>query len=214
VGADRLWSPSASTADAEAGVTDPTRLPRWAQQEFEVFYRTTAYRMVGLSRMLASGDQWAAEDVMHAAYRRAAERWAPELHHLQQQQRIRWMRTCITYVISEGRHATAMFSKHAPRLHEPDLSRAPDPEASALATLAADAFWKIFKEMPTQEKVISFLVWVEGYSPVEAARLLCKRESTVRGTLKRARDRLIKDVGPQTNFERRYGRDPEGGAAS
>jgi hypothetical protein len=134
-------------------VTGPAGLPRWAQQEFEEFYRATAYRMLGLSLMLASGDRWAAEDAMDEAYGRAVKRWVSELHNLRHQQRVQWVRTCITYVISEGRHAVAMFDKHASKLYEPDLSQTPDPEASALATIAVDSICKIFlKEMPTQEK--------------------------------------------------------------
>lgn len=193
-------------------MTDSAGLPRWAQREFEEFYRATTYRMLGLSLMLSSGDRWAAEDAMHEAYGRAVKRWISELHNLRHQQRVQWVRTCITYVISERRHAVAMFDKYAPKLYEPDHSHELDPEAAALATLAVDSFCKIFiKEMPTQEKLVTFLVWVEGYSAAEAAQVLHKPESTIRGTLKRARDRLIKDVGTQTNFKRRCERDPEEG---
>jgi hypothetical protein len=63
-------------------VTDPVGLPRWAQQEFDEFYRATAYRMLGLSLMLTSGDRLelarAGMATKATALRRhpAAKRWA------------------------------------------------------------------------------------------------------------------------------------------
>ena len=60
--------------------------------------------------------------------------------------------------------------------------------------------------MPTTEKVVSMLVWGEGFSEAQVAEILDMPSSTVRGALKRARDRLIAlGVPAQLSFEAKYG---------
>lgn len=189
-------------------MTDP--VPEWARQQFEDFYLQTFDRMLAYAKMLtASLRRRAAEDLMQDAYVQALRCWERVLGGLQQPQRIAWMRTTLARLAgNEGKHEWR-FQAWAARLYQPDFSEASGPEAAALAALTWQECWQAMRAMPQIEVKVIVLCLFDGYSRVDAAEILGVPESTVRGALKRARDRLAERVGSQLDFERRYGKGKE-----
>ena len=169
-------------------MTEP--LPDWAVSEFAEFHASTVHKMIARARVLT--DRHSAQDLVQDAYVLAARRWVSTLRNLDTGRRLRWMRTCIARLASDRRRSDRQFQDKAGRLYEPDVSRAPDPEDAALASVSAEACWRAIREMSMTTRIICVLVWVDGYSAAEVAGILGMSDSAVRGAIKRARDTLLR----------------------
>jgi RNA polymerase sigma factor (sigma-70 family) len=186
-------------------MTDP--VPDWVREQFEGFYLETFDRVLARARMLTGGGaRRSAEDLMHDAYMQALRHWEPVLGGLAHPQRIIWMRTTMARLAARENTREQQFQDCAALLYQPDFSEASRPDAAALAALNWQQCWRGIQAMPEIEKNVSILCFLDGYSRVQAAEILGMPESTVRGALKRARDGLAEQLGPQLDFEPRYGR--------
>ncbi len=69
----------------------------------------------------------------------------------------------------------------------------PPPDAETSRVLSA------VMELPDQYKTVVYLFYYEGYSGAEIARILQKKETTVRSLLHRARKMLSKSLGSESD---------------
>lgn len=186
-------------------MTDP--VPEWVRQQFAEFYLQTFDRVLARAGMLAAGAaRRSAEDLMQDTYVQAFRHWEPVLAGLAPPQRIIWMRTTMARLAAKEHAHEQRFQACAALLYQPDFSEASGPDAAALAALTWRECWQGIQAMPEIEKNVSVLCFLDGYSRVQAAEILGMPESTVRGALKRARDCLAERLGPQLDFEPRYGK--------
>lgn len=62
-------------------------------------------------------------------------------------------------------------------------------------------FWEAVKQLPQTQSEVIHLFYQEGYSTAEIAKLLSRRESTVRSDLKRGREKLRTILKEAYDFE-------------
>lgn len=179
-------------------------LASWAQRECTQFYDETWRSVLGHAKSLISSSN-AAEDLMYDTYVLAMVWWEDLLCKMSPEQRMRWMRTTLQRLAIEKYRNIEIFKKYAPKLYEPDRSRAPDPEDAALAAVTADQCLKTIRTMSPTEQAVSRLRWEDGYSTAQIAEILDMNINTVRGVLKTVRDKLLGQVGSALTFEPKYG---------
>jgi len=116
-----------------------------------------------------------AEDFMHPAYVGALANWVSVLHGLMFAQRVSWMLTTITRMAARKWRRDETFDDITPKLYAPDWSRAPDPEAAALAGLPAEICLDVIRAMPDLDKSICIRCWATDIEPSRSARCWLSR---------------------------------------
>jgi RNA polymerase sigma-70 factor (ECF subfamily) len=152
------------------------------------------------------GDRPAAEDLVQEVFHAAVRSWG-KIRPLPPDQQRAWLFAVL-------RNKFADHNRSCQRL-EPvgDLpgsdSAADDVDRVALSRIVVERCWKVIKKMPPVRHRVAILRWGENWTPKEIAAALGMTQSTVRGHLKRARDQLAAEVGPDLLVVDEFDQDPD-----
>jgi RNA polymerase sigma-70 factor (ECF subfamily) len=147
-------------------------------------YQRHVGRMVGLARLL-TGDQFAAEDIAHDAFIRAASR----LGAMRDPERFEAyaLRAVVNLCRSRGRHHS---------VERAWLRRArPAEDARPPATEERDAVWAAVLALPQRQREAVVLRFYEDLSEERVAQLLACSQKAVNGLIDRAKPALRAALG-------------------
>jgi RNA polymerase sigma-70 factor (ECF subfamily) len=163
--------------------------------DFDVFYARTVRPMISWTRPLMPRQGPAsAEDLVQEAFAAAWKNWRL-VRTLHEAQRVKWMHTTLIRLSAAIWERQKQWRDIAPLLSDSDRAQAPEPEDAAMAAVSAAVCLRVLTSMTPIERHVSVLCWVLGYNGAEVARLLEENEATIRGAKKRARDKLLSQVG-------------------
>ena len=155
-------------------------------EPFAEFYRREYLAVVGLAYAI-TGDRTVAEDITQDAFIAAHKRWdrigrydAPGA----------WIRRVATNGAISRRRRVRSESKALGRVAE-NLQRVKTAELSAETT----ELWEAVRELPKRQAQTIALMYLEGYTVPEVARILGCRTTTAKTHLKRAKQKLSHRLG-------------------
>jgi RNA polymerase sigma-70 factor, ECF subfamily len=167
--------------------------------ELAACYAACARSLAGHAWVLTRGDRVLADDLVQAAFEKAARDWAT-VRRLAEPQRQKWLRTTLTNIAVSGFRREVAWRERLPRI-EAQYRQAPvDLPAQAFSSITLARCWQIIKEMPEQQHAVAVLRWQQGMKQAEIAAALGITEKTVSVHLTRARRRLIAQLGPDYPF--------------
>jgi RNA polymerase sigma factor (sigma-70 family) len=173
---------SGGTEGSAATVVDvPSSADRTRLSEL---YERHVGRMVGLARLL-TGDQFAAEDIAHDAFIRAASR----LGAMRDPERfeVYALHAVVNLCRSRGRH-DSVERAWLRRAQSPEGERPP-------ATEERDAVWAAVLTLPQRQREAVVLRFYEDLSEERVAQLLACSQKAVNGLIDRAKPTLRAALG-------------------
>ncbi|WUI03908.1 RNA polymerase sigma factor [Spirillospora sp. NBC_00431] len=162
-------------------------------------FRAESPRLFAFACALTQGDRIRADDLVQQSFQAAALAWS-ELCTRDGNGKRAWLyRVLRNKEIDEWRVNRRLCSEND--LEDgSDLGEVPDPSAQVLDLIAMQRCLALIAAMPPVRHRVAFLRWIEEWSVAEIAEQLAIDQSTVRGHLKKARDELLTDIGPQVSF--------------
>ncbi|WP_165495100.1 RNA polymerase sigma factor [Actinomadura roseirufa] len=140
-----------------------------------------------------------ADDLVQATFQDAVLAWEEKLSCWTGERRRKWLFQVLrNKAIDQWRKDRHVCS--ASELIEGTAASFQDTSHRALSNIALRRCWSVIKLMPPVRQRVAFLRWGEDWKPREIAALLGISQDTVRAHLKRARDALAVQVGPQVPF--------------
>jgi RNA polymerase sigma-70 factor (ECF subfamily) len=139
------------------------------------------------------GDRGAAEDLVQEVFHAAVRSWGAIRERSVDEQRA-WLFAVLRNKFVDHSRARQRLE---PAGDLPGVDHAADDvDQVALANIVIERCWKVIKRMPPVRHRVAVLRWGEGWTVKEIGAGLGMTASTVRGHLKRARDQLAAEVGP------------------
>jgi RNA polymerase sigma-70 factor (ECF subfamily) len=151
------------------------------------------------SRTLPFISETDVEDLVQVTFQAAAVEWEKTLSSLDQDCRNKWLRRVLrNKAIDQWRSPT---SRQLP-LEQVERTAGPGQETwrAALSLIILRRCWEAIAKMPSMRQQVAFLRWGEEWTCAEIAEWLGIMPATVRSHLKRARDQLAIEIGPDIPF--------------
>ena len=167
--------------------------------ELAACFKTHARELFGYACFLARGDRALAQDLVQAAFEAAGRAWCT-LRCLSDDQRRGWLRTTVANIAVSGFRREAAFRDRLPRIEARYRGLPADTAAQAFSSIALERCWQIIKDMPERQHAVAVLRWQQDMKEGEIAAALGMAEKTVSAHLRRARLRLIAQLGPDYPF--------------
>jgi len=152
------------------------------------------------------GDRPAAEDLVQEVFHAAVRSWG-KIRQLPPDQQRAWLFAVLRNKFADHNRACQRLEPVGD-LPGPDRA-ADDVDRAALSRIVVERCWKVIKKMPPVRHRVAVLHWGENWTPKEIAAALGMAQSTVRGHLKRARDQLAAEVGPDLLVVDEFDQDPD-----
>ena len=168
-------------------------------EELAACFKTHARELFGYACFLARGDRALAQDLVQAAFEAAGRAWCT-LRCLSDDQRRGWLRTTLANIAVSGFRREAAFRDRLPRIEARYREIPADTEAQAFSSIALERCWQIIKDMPERQHAVAVLRWQQDMKEGEIAAALGMAEKTVSAHLRRARLRLIAQLGRDYPF--------------
>jgi len=168
-------------------------------KELEACFVAQAGDLFGYACAVARGDRALADDLVQATFEAAGRAWRI-VQYLAEEQRRSWLRTTLTYIAVNGFRREAAFRDRLPRIEERYRTTQADPAEQAFSSIVLDRCWQIIQGMPARQHTVALLRWYLGMKEGEIAAVLGIAENTVSTHLRRARRKLIAQLGPDYPF--------------
>ena len=132
---------------------------------------------------------------MQAAFEAAGRAWW-SVRCLAEDQRRGWLRATLANIAVSGFRREAAFRDRLPRIEARYRKIPADTPAQAFSSMALQRCWQIIQEMPERQHAVALLRWQQDMKENEIAAALGIAEKTVSAHLRRARRKLIAQLGP------------------
>jgi RNA polymerase sigma-70 factor, ECF subfamily len=140
-----------------------------------------------------------AEDLVQLTFQVAALNWEYCLSQLAEESRRKWLYRVLRNKAIDRWRADEHI-RLLPEVAEAPVAADQDTSRQALSRIALRKCWAAIRHMPPVRQRVAFLRWGEDWKPKEIAALLGVSQDTVRAHLKRARDELVVQIGPEVPF--------------
>jgi RNA polymerase sigma-70 factor (ECF subfamily) len=175
------------------------RIPAEAADAVEGLYLAEAPGLFGYALTLPGVGRQDAEDLVQMTFQAAAVAWERQLEALGEESRRKWL-----YCVLRNKAVDQWRSGAARTLSLESADNVPGPLRDicdqALNSVLLDRCWDRIARMPQARQRVAFLKWGEDWSTADIAAVLGITQATVRTHLKRARDELAEEVGPDVFF--------------
>lgn len=170
-----------------------------AADAVKLLFLTEAERLFGYACTLPGVSHSDAEDLVQVTFYAAAVEWERRLSGFDDESRRKWLhRVLRNKAIDQWRSAA---SRSLPlESIEASPTELRETHHEALCSIALQRCWDRIARMPTMRQRVAFLRWGEDLSCADIADLLGIAPSTVHAHLKRARDELSEEIGPEVPF--------------
>ena len=168
-------------------------------EELAACFAADARDLFGYACVVTRGDRALAEDLVQAAFEVAGRAWW-SLRSLDQDQRRGWLRATLANIAVSGFRREAAFRDRLPRIEARYRKTPADTPAQAFSTMALRRCWQIIAGMPDRQHAVALLRWQQDMKENEIADALGIAEKTVSVHLRRARRKLIAQLGPDYPF--------------
>lgn len=175
------------------------KLPPHHADELAACFAAHARELFGYACVLARGDRALAEELVQAAFEAAGLAWQV-LRRLAEEQRRSWLRSTLANIAASGFRREAAFRDRLPRIEVRYRKTQADPLDEAFSSIMLERCWRIIQGMPERQHAVAVLRWQLDMKEAEIAALLGVAEKTVSTHLRRARRRLIAQLGPDNPF--------------
>jgi RNA polymerase sigma-70 factor (ECF subfamily) len=186
-------------------VGDEKISPRDAE-ELAACFTAHARDLFGYACVLARWDRALADDLVQATFEAAGRAWW-SLRCLAENQRRGWLRATLANIMVSGFRRDAALRDRLPRIEVRYRKTEADTPAEAFSSMTLQRCWKIIEGMPERQHAVALLRWQQDMKESEIAAALGIAEKTVGAHLRRARCKLIAQLGPDYPFA---SDDPEG----
>ena len=157
--------------------------------------------LFGRACVLARGDRALAEDLVQATFEAAGRTW-PTLRGLAEEQLRSWLWSTLATIAAGAFRHEAAFRDRLPRVEVRYRKTQVDPPELAFPAIVLERCWRIIQEMPPRQHTVAMLRWQLDMKEAEIAALLGVAEKTVSAQLRRARRKLITQLGADHPFTR------------
>jgi RNA polymerase sigma-70 factor, ECF subfamily len=189
-------------------VSDERITPHHAD-ELSRCFKAHARELFGYACALARGDRTAAEELVQATFEAAGRAWQA-VRGLAEEQRRDWLRSTLDHIAASGFGHEAAFRDRMPHIEARHGKTPAERGEQAFSSTALERCWRIIREMPEPQYVVSLLRWQLDMKEAEIAAVLGVAEKAVSAQLDRARHKLIGQLGPDHPVNRD---DPEGASS-
>jgi RNA polymerase sigma-70 factor, ECF subfamily len=183
---------------AEARVGDGQISARDAE-ELAACFTAHARHLFGYACVVSRGDRALAEDLVQAAFEAAGRAWW-SLRCLAEDQRRGWLRATLANIAVSGYRRDAAFRERLARIEARYRKSPADTLAQAFCSMTLQRCWQIIQDMPDRQHAVALLRWQQDMKESEIAAALGIAEKTVSTHLRRARRKLITELGPDYPF--------------
>ncbi len=163
-------------------------------EELAACFTVHARDLFGYARVVTRGDRALAEDLVQAAFEAAGRAWW-SLRCLAEDQRRGWLRATLANMAVSGFRREAAFSDRLARIEARYREIPADTAAQAFSSMALQRCWQIIADMPERQHAVALLRWQQDMKENEIADTLGIAEKTVSVHLRRARRKLIAQLG-------------------
>ena len=163
-------------------------------EELAACFAAHASDLFGYARVVTRGDRALAEDLVQAAFEAAGRAWW-SLRCLAEDQRRGWLRATLVNIAVSGFRREAAFRDRLPRIEAQYRKIPADTPAQAFCAMALQRCWQIIQQMPERQHAVALLRWQQDMKENEIAAALGIAEKTVSVHLRRARRKLIAQLG-------------------
>jgi len=171
-----LWFPRCNDCPSRDDVLVVTETDT-APPGFEETFREHRLSLVRLA-FLMTGSRDSSEDLVQAAFTSAHPRW-PEIDN-----HVAYLRRTVVNLAKDGQRRQFRRLRLVPPAQPEPVTDIPE----------LDETWALIKRLPPRQRVVVVLHYYEDIPLVEVAGLLGRPASTVRSDLRRALDRLRKEL--------------------
>lgn len=175
-------------------MSDEKISPHDAEELAECF-AAHARDLFGYACVVARGDRALADDLVQAAFEAAGRAWW-SLRCLAEDQRRGWLRATLANIAVSGFRRDAAFRDRLARIEARYRPALADTAAQAFSAMALQRCWQIIEGLPERQHAVALLRWQQDMKESEIAAALGIAEKTVSVHLRRARLRLIAQLGP------------------
>jgi RNA polymerase sigma factor (sigma-70 family) len=183
---------------AEASVGSEKICARDAD-ELAACFTAQAGELFGYACVVTRGDRALAEDLVQAAFEAAGRAWW-SLRCLTEGQRRGWLRATLAKIAVSGFRREAALRDRLPRIEARYRTIAADTADQAFSSMALRQCWQIIQDMPERQHAVALLRWQQDMKESEIAAALGIAEKTVSAHLRRARRKLVAQLGPDYPF--------------
>jgi RNA polymerase sigma-70 factor (ECF subfamily) len=165
----------------------------------DVLYRSTTPSLLIRATVLAQGDHYQAEDLVHDVFADAWAQW-DKVCRMRPESQQRWL---FGVLVNKAVDTWRKIGRVDVTDVLEDLYEAGTADATysqVACSLAWQRAWEIIQQMPPARHQVVCLRWLVGWSTNETSNELRITPSTVRVHLKNARDILIAEIGPAVPF--------------
>lgn len=141
-----------------------------------------------------------AEDLVQVTFYAAAVEWDRRLRPADEESRRRWLYRVLRNKAIDQWRATTASRRVSPETVEAMPLAYQETHDEALYSITLERCWDRITKMPEIRQRVAFLKWGEDWSSADIAAQLGITQSTVRAHLKRARDELAQEIGPEALF--------------
>lgn len=190
------------------GGDDDRQIPGQHSAEVARFYSVHAGWLFGYACLRTSSNRELCGDLVQDTFEAAARDWETVRELTPAQQRV-WLRTTLSRKVPSRIGRRVAFRRRQPELH-PYQAAEPDPGQQVLSAAAFERAAKIIEGLPSRQKRIALMKWIDHMKESEiAAEFGCTR-GTVAVEVHELRRKLIDGLGPYYPYA---GDDGEGEAS-
>lgn len=165
-------------------------------EELSACFAAHARWLFGYAGVLLRGDIALADDLVQAAFEAAGRAWCT-VGMLSGDLQRAWLRTTLTNIAISGFRREAAFRDRLPQIEARYRGLPADTAGEALSSMAMKRCWQIISAMPERQHAVAMLRWHQGMKEAEIAAALGMAEKTVATHLRRARLKLIAQLGSE-----------------
>ena len=163
-------------------------------EELGTCFATHAPWLFGYACVVVRGDRALADDLVQAAFEAAGRAWCT-VGQLAEDQRRAWLRTTLTNIAVSGFRRDAAFRDRLPQIEARYRRAQADTAGEAFSAMAVKRCWQVISYLPARQHAVAILRWHQGMKEAEIAAALGMSEKTVATHLRRARLKLIAELG-------------------
>jgi RNA polymerase sigma-70 factor (ECF subfamily) len=162
--------------------------------EIASFFTENDRWLFGHACVRACGNRELAEDLVQDTFEAATHAWATLRGFPPASQRA-WLRTILANKDVSDFRRRETFRRRQPDLHDRYRGREADTPAEALSRIALSLVTEIIDALPTQQKKIAMMRWLDQMKLTEIAAALDLAEGTVSAALSAVRGKLRTGLG-------------------